>query len=141
AAVVIAALAGAHAAEVEADRRDTHLDESPCQSVDNLVVERAAVERMRVTDHTEWGPRRAGGRVLLDARRQLHERLDLPRGTGDPHALRAHSEPRRRKRRSTGRRPHDPECAPASSTSSLLRRCTNSTGLPSWPPSASSACS
>src|SRR5512146_211138 len=99
AALIVAARAAADAAEIEADARYAPLHESQRQRKDNLVVERSAVERVRMTDHAEprWRDTLAGA----IAGRHLHQRLDLAGGAGDSEALRP-------------RRLHDGECAVAS---------------------------
>ena len=93
--LVVAAAARAHAAEVEADRGCAALLERARQRLHHLVVERAAVERMRMTHHPE-GAQRLG--LPRHGGRRLDERLQTPGRGGERRPLGAGSRRRRRRR-------------------------------------------
>ena len=102
----IGARTRADAAEIEADRRRAELLERPRQRVDNFVVERAGIQRMRMADHAE-----AGDCLRVDVGRlgYLDQGLKITDRPGNHAALRARGPGRHRTARRTSRR---------------LRRCT-----------------
>jgi len=112
AAVIERTGAPGHSTKVESKRRGTELMESSGERVDDFVVQRAAVERMRMTDDAE-----VSGVVRL---RSLDERLDRARRPRNHDAL----GPRLpgRHRQLAALLPEPP--GNASLTSSRLRRCT-----------------